>query len=70
MVDITLNDKTIIMKFDNKQEEKEINKLLTYDDNKNAFRGGRFNPMFVKTVKMAKVIKEHLVSFAGFIYKK
>ena len=66
MVDITLNDKTIIMKFDNKQEEKEINKLLTYDDNKNAFRGGRFNPMFVKTVKMAKVIKEHLVSFAGF----
>lgn len=65
MVDISLNDKTIIMKFDDKKEEKNVKDFITYDDNKNAFRGGRFNPMFVKSVCLGKIVQECLVCFAG-----
>ena len=63
---LRLNDLTLIIQFENKNEEKLIKKFVTFKDDKNAFFGGRFHPERVKDVCLGKDIKEYFVCFAGF----
>ena len=65
-MEISLNDLTLIIKFDNKSEEKLIKKFVTFKDSKAAFFGGKFHPDKVKDVCLGKNIKEYFVCFAGF----
>ena len=57
-MEISLNDLTLIIKFDNKNEEKLIKKFVTFKDSKAAFFGGKFHPDKIKDVCLGKDIKE------------
>ena len=65
-MEISLNDLTLIIKFDNKNEEKLIKKFVTFKDSKAAFFGGKFHPDKIKDVCLGKDIKGYFVCFAGF----
>ena len=62
---ISLNDLTLIIKFDNQSEEKLIKKFVTFKDDKSAFFGGKFHPDKIKDVCLGKDIKGYFVCFAG-----
>lgn len=62
---ISLNDLTLIIKFDNQSEEKLIKKFITFKDDKSAFFGGKFHPDKIKDVCLGKDIKGYFVCFAG-----
>lgn len=65
MVDITLNDLTCIMKFDNENEKRIIKKFVSYDDTSSCFMGGKWRPERKKVVCLGKDIKDYFVVFAG-----
>lgn len=62
---IKLNDLTLIIKFENTNEEKLIKKFVTYKDDSAAFFGGRYHAERVRDVCLGKDIKEYFVCFAG-----
>ena len=62
---LSLNDLTLIIKFDNPKEEKLIKKFITFKDDKRAFFGGSFHPEAVKDVCLGKAVREYFVCFAG-----
>ena len=63
---LSLNDRTLIIKFENSKEEKFIKKILTFKDDKEAFFSGKFHPEAVKDVCFGRIVQEHFVCFAGF----
>lgn len=63
---LRLNDLTLVIKFDDKNEEKLIKKFITFKDSKRAFFGGKFHPEAVKDICLGKDIKGYFVCFAGF----
>jgi superfamily II DNA or RNA helicase len=62
---LSLNDLTLIIKFDNPKEERLIKKFITFKDDKRAFFGGSFHPEAVKDVCLGKAVREYFVCFAG-----
>lgn len=68
---IDLNDKTIIIEFENKDEEKIIKKTITFKDEKNAFGRNGFDIKRIRDVCMGKDIKDkktgktYFVCFSG-----
>jgi len=62
---LKINDKLLYMLFENKEEEKLIKKFVTYEDMKNAFNGGHYDPMMVAKRCLGKNIKEYFICYAG-----
>ena len=63
---INLNDRTLIMEFENPTEEKLIKNFVTYKDTSKCFAGGRYRKELEKKVCLGKVIQEkYFVVFAG-----
>lgn len=62
---IKINDLTIIIKFENKIEEKLIKRFVTFKDDKNCFWGQRFHAEAVKDVCLGKDVQGYFVCFAG-----
>jgi len=65
-MELRINDLTLIIKFDNINEEKSIKNFLTFKNSKNAFFGGSFHPEKVEDVCFLSKVKEYYVCFAGF----
>ena len=65
-MELRINDLTLIIKFDNINEEKSIKSFLTFKNSKNAFFGGSFHPEKVENVCFLSKVKEYYVCFAGF----
>src|SRR5574344_276935 len=69
---VELNDMTMIMQFENKDEERTIKSFLTYKDESAAFGRGGFDIRRIKNVCMGKDITDkgiketYFVCFAGF----
>lgn len=63
---LSLNDLTLIIKFNNDIEKRLIKQFITFKDNSSAFFGGRFHAERVKDVCLGKEIKGYFVCFAGF----
>ena len=63
---INLNDRTLIMEFENPTEEKLIKNFVTYKDTSKCFAGGRYRKELEKKVCLGKVIQEkYFVVFSG-----
>ena len=68
---VEINDKTIIIQFENKEEERIIKGSITFKDEKNAFGRSGFDIRRIKNVCMGKDItdkktgKIYFVCFVG-----
>ena len=63
---LKINDKLIYIIFEDKQEEKLIDKFLTYEDLSKAFSSNGYNPMYVQKKHLGKMIKGIFICYAGF----
>ena len=63
---LSINDLTLIIKFENNIEEKLIKKFITFRDTSACFFGGSFHAERAKDVCFGKDVKGYFVCYAGF----
>jgi hypothetical protein len=62
-----INDKTIVLIFEDKSEKSLIKKRFTYKDNSNVFAKGSFNAKKIKNVCFVKEKEKYSFLYSGFL---
>lgn len=64
---IQIDDKFLILIFEDKREEVIIKDAFTFQDNSKVFTGGSYNPRFIKKICFVKKIKKYSFLYSGFL---